>query len=555
MIRVHIAHILLFVATLCGVGCTSSSEALATIDRVLESAEAEPEAALELIRSVNRERLRGDYDRARYALAYSEALYYNRICCDRDTLVTPMMRYYIHDNEHHDERARALYQHALVMQRIDNNPKAIYSLTEADKSLDIAQDYKLRGLIYRTMGDIYGEEYLYKNAFEFHAQAKECFEQAKLDTHSIYSTQDMGWVALQMNEFHQADSLLHAVKIYALDNDDQFLLRSTIDLLIHLNISAYLDNNEPIYIKKSKDNLSLLDSLQLRDIDRINYYRAMVAAFDNDKERALYYIQNSLHDKLEDKAYVYWANYIVYSYLNNSKEALYYLDKLCDIEDEHISDALNTPIINHQLDILSKDIELERQININNRTYYVMAIFIITITFIIVALTYVYRYRHQKNEIEKYILTISSLKSEMCENYAAQNQAIFNIYADRFNELNKLCDTYYEYLESPKLQSIIFKQLHNTIEAIKSDQSYFNSLVQTLNINQDNIVNKLDEHCPTLTPRERRITIYSYAGFSLRAISIFMDSQPIVISKAKYKIKVKIKNSHTQYSDILISKL
>ena len=47
---------------------------------------------------------------------------------------------------------------------------------------------------------------------------------------------------------------------------------------------------------------------------------------------------------------------------------------------------------------------------------------------------------------------------------------------------------------------------------------------------------------PKLSERDYRVALYSFAGFSNRAISIFIDSDPVSVSKIKYNIKTKIKS-------------
>ena len=90
---------------------------------------------------------------------------------------------------------------------------------------------------------------------------------------------------------------------------------------------------------------------------------------------------------------------------------------------------------------------------------------------------------------------------------------------------------------------------------LKTDNKRIIQLEKIVNDNYDNIFAKLAEQCPKLSERQRRIALYCYAGFSLRAISLFMDSNPILISKTKYKIKAIIINSEAKDVDTLIKYL
>ena len=91
----------------------SSREALRSIERAEQLLEEAPEEALRVMEGVDGAALRTEEDRARYALVYSEACYHSYIDVDVDTLTQSMMRYYL-ESDNHAERARAMFQHAVV---------------------------------------------------------------------------------------------------------------------------------------------------------------------------------------------------------------------------------------------------------------------------------------------------------------------------------------------------------------------------------------------------------------------------------------------------------
>ena len=94
------------------VGCTRG-EILDNIARAESIVVEESEEALRLMQSIPEGAVCGEHHRARYALVYSEALYHNYIDVESDTLTRTMAEYYL-ESDMHAERARALYQHALV---------------------------------------------------------------------------------------------------------------------------------------------------------------------------------------------------------------------------------------------------------------------------------------------------------------------------------------------------------------------------------------------------------------------------------------------------------
>ena len=60
---------------------------------------------------------------------------------------------------------------------------------------------------------------------------------------------------------------------------------------------------------------------------------------------------------------------------------------------------------------------------------------------------------------------------------------------------------------------------------------------------------------PRISERDYRVALYSFAGFSNRAISLFIDSDPVAVSKIKYNIKSKLKSANMADCEQLIALL
>ena len=122
------------------VGCTTTT--LRLIEQSESIAVEQPDSALMLINSVDRASIRGKHDMARYRLVMSEVAYYNRIASDCDSLTRPLFDYY-YNSTNHAERARAMYQHGIVMYNGGHNPEAMYALLESEKSLQFYNNPRL----------------------------------------------------------------------------------------------------------------------------------------------------------------------------------------------------------------------------------------------------------------------------------------------------------------------------------------------------------------------------------------------------------------------------
>ena len=198
--------ILTAVAALCFTGC-SSRTAMQQVAQAEAIVESNPQEALAIVEHIDRNDICGKHNRARYTLLLSETLYLNYIDTLSDATTRPMMEYYL-DSDIHDERARALYQHAVVMHQQGELAEAMVMLLEAETSLQQIDNTKLKGLIHRSKGDIYNEGCLFANALESYRYARECFHALGLEYHSASLTYDMGGTLIQLRNFESAEEAL-----------------------------------------------------------------------------------------------------------------------------------------------------------------------------------------------------------------------------------------------------------------------------------------------------------------------------------------------------------
>lgn len=129
------------------------------------------------------------------------------------------------------------------------------------------------------------------------------------------------------------------------------------------------------------------------------------------------------------------------------------------------------------------------------------------------------------------------------------------LYRDRFSELNELCDIYYDHSGSSRHKSMVFNKLTETIDAMKSDSMRIAELERAVDEYRDGLMRRLRQLLPKLSERDYRVALYSFAGFSNRAIAIFIDSDPVSVSKIKYNIKTKIKSVESVDVSALVAAL
>lgn len=549
-LRRYIAVSVLFIVVLILVGCTPKQRNI--MDSVAEAEEiviTNPAEALRIIESVDSEKITKDDDMGYYALVYSEARYYNRILVKSDSLTRLCVEEYRNEKDH-DRRARAYFQHAMVLQLNDSLPEAMIALTESLKSLDKHENIRLRGVVNRTMGDIYRARYCYPNSIVAYSNAYQCFKQIDLPYHCNYTKYNIGQAAVKMRSYNQAEKLFAEVRDYAIETGDMDFLCA----VLHELCEIYFKQKD---YDKCRETLDLFDQYDcvLWFVSRYYAMKAIVSAEDADIEEAHRLVEMALAEDESDKAIIEEAYYHIYKNSGDMENALLWQERINARLEESLLMAAHQPVLNYQIDLLQSNLDREEQYRRTTRLRNI-SIYVLIAIVLSLLLGFLRGYASKKNrDIQQYINTIHELQLTTHAASDSLSEAVDRLYNDRLSDLNRLCETYYEFSDTSRHTTKVFEQVRQTIESIKSDEARIEELEKLVNSCRGNLMQKLREQCPKLNTKEQRVVLYSYAGFSSRAICTFMDTNPVALSKVKYRIKLKIKESGANDADLFIESI
>jgi len=179
---------ILMLTTICCNPSHSYKEKLDLADSIIES---RPDSALAVLSSIEKERLRGSEDKARYALLMSMALDKNYIDTTTFDVLQPAIDYYLKKGNA-DEKLRTYYYQGRIYYNQRNLDSALNSFI---KAIDVSKDSKDSLTIARTL---VAQSSLYNEFYDFNA----CLE-CDLKAAKIYRNLSKKW-----NEF---DCLLNAL--------------------------------------------------------------------------------------------------------------------------------------------------------------------------------------------------------------------------------------------------------------------------------------------------------------------------------------------------------
>lgn len=532
------------------VGCATDKRSAELIAYAEEIAMELPDSALRVVQSIDPESVRGRHDRAHYKLVVAEAHYYRDLIPNRDSIAQPLFDYYI-GSDNHAERARALYQHALVMQAEGENARAMFSLMEAEKSLEHLNNPRLSGLVHRTKGEIYGNECLHKNALEEYQKSKEYFDKVELPIHSAYALYNIA------NTYSKLRDYDNAIK-YLLKSEEQFSENGYSLYQFDTQIELCYNYIQIDDFNSCANVFARIDKSAKIGYSYCDYYciYAILSAHSGNFDDAKTYISKAKTEQIIKPMQLAYSEYIIMTICGDDSDALTMYREMIAEQDKFVFNAINNSLLQSQVDLLSGQVASAKEIQQKTRLInYLLAIISASIVLLFI---YYIRNRQRKHqaEIEQYISTIKELQMTTKDLPSQMNDSIDKLYKSRFKELNDLYDIYYDSVGSTRQMKIVFEQINNTINSIKCDKKRLAELEKIVNEYRGNMMSKLLDLCPNLSERQQKIALFSYAGFSLRAIALFMDSNPTQISKDKYKIKGIIKScGETKDSELFINSL
>ncbi len=556
----------LIVLLLMSVGCSTDEQTLQLIEQAESVMIEHPDSALNIIRSVDAESIRGEEDMAHYRLAMAEAMYHNYMDEGLDSLTTLFYDYYLASDDH-AKRARALYQHAYVMHQKGNIADAVFALREAEKSVNDTKNYRLAGLVHQVKGDLYNSQFLFSDALASYELAYQYFNRIDLSSHGAYAVYSIGAMYSKLKNYQDAIYHLQRAEKLAIDLNDLYLLYTArMELcLVYLQQGLY-ENVESI--------LQSVSTSEFQKFVNCKFYcaKAIVSAFNKDYQLAEEYIKVAGESIITSEMYVDYSRYVVLILKEDYYNAHLLYKNMIKNQNTNVYHLITDSPLHYYLQLLESDIHHEKEINkkneiINNLIYILIAT--VFISFIL----YVYSNNKRKRQhIVSLIAQVESVQNELfyksekikslsamaeekrCAVVKMQHQLNVNICRGLQN-INSLLDAYYTDNTKSLKQREIIATIDRYVENFAENPDGYLAVEQFVNLYRDNIMELLRIELPMLKESDYRLLCLVYADFSSNAICMFMSYDKNKLYKQKSKLKSIIMQSGCEHMSIFLKYL
>lgn len=160
------------------------------------------------------------------------------------------------------------------------------------------------------------------------------------------------------------------------------------------------------------------------------------------------------------------------------------------------------------------------------------------------------RMAKRRTEIEELSLMIEERSVRNLE----LKKKVNALYKSRLDTLNMLCNGYFDNSDSEKMREVFYKDVEKQILALRDNKSV-EELEEIVNEYLDNTMLRLRDQVPELTVNDLKFLAYIYAGFSPRAVCIFMNIKIKTFYNRRNLLKERILASEAPDKEYFVSRM
>lgn len=543
--------------------CTSGE-----VDEILDAAQLivveNPDSALSLLSAVkeNEKRLTGD-ERLRYELLRTIALDGVYKPLRSDSSMRRVVSHYI-SSENNELSFLSLYALGRIYQHNGYNAKAMLNYVQAEHIINKIKSPASAGLLFMALADIFADSFDYTRALDAYRKAHLYFRVAGINRLQHSALVNVAQTLMELKRYDEAERCLLDELAWGFENSDKDICQGSVEnLLILYHRTNYPSKSDWLL---GSDYFTMCDSTLV--IDRaIAYMHALngnIEASDHFIRRA-WSKSNCISDTLANLVQMYDINRMRGKY----SDALDILENVHYIHDTIMRSALQQPVMLAQRDYYRSQAELsDYRLSATKRL--ALAIIAVIILLLVILLLFIKNRMAAKNaEVERYmeladeigktlyaknaeVADISSRLKEHTQRLTEMDAQVRTLFKKQFELLDELSGTFYETHDIKKDKDAIYRQVRENIESFMKDKRSVERLETIVNDYRGGILTILRNEVPQLGSQEIRFMVFVYAGFSSKAISIFMQESVGNIYTKKSRIKSLIMRSEAPHKDMLV---
>ena len=501
--------------------------------------ENEPKRALEELRQMNAEEIKGARNIAKYALLHSMALDKNYIDLKTDSIIAPAVKYYSKRGSA-DDRLLMHYYMGRIYANAGNWDKAAIEYSKGEELVGKAKNKLAVGRLYNSFVIVYNQINNARKEIEYAQKAYDLFDSLG-NVRLLNITKGllaMGYA--NAREFVKADSL-YKESIPMLEKDS-------------VAVVLFLENYARLKVLSPKTDpegaIGLIGRIcneynqtLTADMYCVYAYALQLTGKINECDSVIGQLK-----KLGISELNYWQ-YLIYKHRGKNEVALECLENSSRRYERRMNSLLSNTTDNALKDYYSLEAEKSKMEMKMKVMILVLIILSVVIVLSAIVIKLMHSNRKRQREMKVYLNMYENASKLVLDYENRLGKQIAQTYKNQFSTIGDLCLTYLTKQDKKNVKDHIYRKVEKLIANISSDEKMHLQLEKQLNADLDNIIVHLREDLPKLTNNDMRFICYCIVGFDATLISVIFNLSIENVYTKKSRLKAKINALNSPYKE------
>lgn len=458
----------------------------------------------------------------------------------------------------------ALYCTGRCYQQHNHDAKAMLQYTQAEHLIEDIDNAAYAALLYTRLAQLYSSAFNYSRALDYYNSAQLYFRAAGTKRLEHNTLVKKAQTLIELKRYGEAENLLLDELAWGYEKRDKGITQSSVENLLRLyHRTGYHTKADWLLTSEyfaSCDSTATID----RTLAYLHAANNNIRLSNRHMRRA-WKQSETINDTLTNLMQMFDICKMRGEYNN----ALSILENIHYIHDTIMRSALTQPMLSAQRDYYRSQVELSDYRLATTRRMAVAIVVAVLLLLCIMILVLRSRIQAKNSEIERYAEIADETgkllhaKSRAYDDVATQlrnrdeqmqqmDRQIGTLFKKQFELLDELSGTFYETREIKKDKDAIYRQVRENIDGFMKNKRSVQQLEEIVDSYRGGAMQKLRAQVTQLGEQEYRFMVFVYAGFSSKAISIFMQESVGNVYTKKSRIKSIISRSDAPDKDFLI---
>ena len=155
----------------------------------------------------------------------------------------------------------------------------------------------------------------------------------------------------------------------------------------------------------------------------------------------------------------------------------------------------------------------------------------------------------ERAETERYIGIAEELRLRLADT----SRKLKSSASGRNEILERLCEQYYVFEGTDKLQKNLLKEVKSAVEGLREDPKVLSRLEKAVDAAHDNAAAKLRAQLPACKEDDVKLFVLAASGFSRTAMATLMDKEKGVVNNRLWRLKGRIAEASCPDGELLLS--